>query len=65
MLMESAVFRGITRRRVAARSEGYVCTPNGVNVFERGITLPGCTELRLAVTTPCRLQLCTVLTEIS
>jgi hypothetical protein len=29
--------------------------------FERGITLPGCSEMSLAATTPCRLQLWTVL----
>ena len=39
----------------------YECPPNGVNVFERGITLPGRSELSLAATTPCRLQLYTVL----
>jgi len=34
--------------------------PNGVNVCERDITLPGRSEVRLAATTPCRQQLCTV-----
>jgi len=29
--------------------------------FERGVRLPGRSEVRLAVTTPCRLQLCTEL----
>ena len=39
----------------------YECPPNRVNVFERGITLPGRPEVSLAATTPCRLQLSTVL----
>ena len=37
---------------------GHHCTPNWVNVFEIGMTLPGRCEVSLAVTTPCRLQLC-------
>jgi hypothetical protein len=39
----------------------YACTPNRVNVFETGITLPGRSEVSLAATTPYRLQLCTEL----
>ena len=39
----------------------YECPPNRVNVFERGITLPGRVEESLAATTPCRLQLSAVL----
>jgi hypothetical protein len=35
--------------------------PNGVNVSERDITLPGRSEVSLAATTSCRLQLCAVL----
>jgi hypothetical protein len=35
----------------------YECTPNTVNAFERATTLPGHSELSLAATTPCRLQL--------
>ena len=38
----------------------YESTANTGNVFETGITLPGRSELSLAVTTPCRLQLCAV-----
>jgi hypothetical protein len=36
-------------------------TPNTVNVFQRDVRLPGRYEVSLAATTPCRLQLCTVL----
>jgi hypothetical protein len=36
-------------------------TPNTVNVFKRDITLPGRSVVRLAATTACQLQLCTVL----
>jgi hypothetical protein len=36
-------------------SSSYI--PKRVNVFERGITLPGRSELSLAATTSCRLQL--------
>jgi hypothetical protein len=39
----------------------YECTPNTVNVFETGITLPGRSEVSQAATTPCRLQLRAVL----
>jgi len=49
---------GITR---TVRGHGtYKCTPNTVNVFETGITLPGRSEVSLAATAPCRLQLCAV-----
>ena len=40
----------------------YDCTPITVNVFETGITLRGRSEVSLAATTPCRLQLCAVWT---
>jgi len=39
----------------------YKCTPSTVNVFERGITLPGCSKVSLAVTSLYWLQLCVVL----
>jgi hypothetical protein len=35
----------------------YDCTPSTVNVFETGITLPDRSQVSLAATTPCRLQL--------
>ena len=38
----------------------YRFTPDKVNVSETVITLPGRSEVSLAATTPCRLQLCTV-----
>jgi hypothetical protein len=42
-------------------SWNYSCyTPNRVNVFERGLTLPGRSELSLVATTSQHLQLCTV-----
>ena len=34
------------------------CAPNRVNVFERGLMLPGCFKVRLAVITLCWLKLC-------
>jgi hypothetical protein len=36
------------------------CASKGVNVFGRCIRLPGRSEMSLASTTPCRLQLCVV-----
>lgn len=39
----------------------YRYTPNQINVFEGGRTLPGCSEVSLVTATPCHLQLCTVL----
>jgi hypothetical protein len=39
----------------------HECTRNRVNVFETGIKLPGRSEASLAATTPCQLQLPTVL----
>jgi len=39
----------------------YGHTPNRANIFETGITLPGHSEVCLAVVTPCWLELCTVL----
>jgi hypothetical protein len=39
----------------------YECTPSSVNVFVKGITPPGRSELSQAATTPCRLQQCAVL----
>jgi len=39
------------------RQLSYECTPNRENVLGTGITLPGRSEVTLAVTTPCRLQL--------
>jgi hypothetical protein len=38
-----------------SRMVGYECISYRVNVFERGITLPGRTEVSLAATTLCRL----------
>jgi hypothetical protein len=44
------------------RSEcSYECTAKRVNVFESCITLTGPSVVSLAATTPCRVQLCTVL----
>ena len=59
-----------TQHRTSVRfrnldSEWYCeYTPNGVNVCEKDITLPGLSEVSLAATRPCRLQLCTVLDVI-
>ena len=39
----------------------YECTANRVDVFERGIMLPGHSKETASVNTLCRLQLCTVL----
>jgi len=39
----------------------YECTPNTVNVFEKGITPPGRYVGSQAATTPCRLRLGSVL----
>jgi hypothetical protein len=39
----------------------YECTPNAVNVFDIGTTLPDRSDVSLTVATPCRLQLCAVL----
>jgi len=36
----------------------YEWTPNRVNVFGRGVMLPGPLEVSLAATTPCQLLLC-------
>jgi LIM domain-binding protein 1 len=41
-------------------NRSYECDPDTVNVFERGITLPGHCEVSLAATTPCRLELRTL-----
>ena len=41
--------------------QNYKCTPSPVNVFERGITLPGHSEVSLAVNLLYQLQLCVVL----
>jgi hypothetical protein len=35
----------------------YECNVSGVNVFGKRVTLPGGSAVRLAATTPCRLQL--------
>ena len=38
---------------------------SGLNVFERCLTLPGRSEDSAAATTPCRLQLCSVLAKLA
>jgi hypothetical protein len=38
----------------------YGCIANTPNVFEIAVVLPRRSELSLAATTPCRLQLCAV-----
>jgi len=40
----------------------YEYAPSRVNIFETGVTLPGCAEVSLAATAPCQLQLFAVLT---
>ena len=40
-------------------------TMNTIDVFEIDITLPGHSEVSLAATTPCRLQLCAVLAQLN
>jgi len=44
--------------------QSYECTLNALNVFEEGITLLGCSEVSLAATVPCRLQLASYLLTI-
>jgi hypothetical protein len=44
-----------------ANDRRYECTPRRGNVLERGITLPGRSEVGTAGITPCRMQLCTAL----
>jgi hypothetical protein len=39
----------------------FECAPNTVYVFERGLTLLGCSEVNPAVTLLCDVQLCIVL----
>jgi hypothetical protein len=45
-----------TRFKNAHSKWSYQCTPYRVNVFGRGITLPGHAVVSLAATTPCQLQ---------
>lgn len=40
------------------RSYKYI--PSRLGVFETGVMIPGCSEVSLALTMPCQLQLCTV-----
>jgi len=42
----------------------FECAPNRINVFERGMTPPGHSEMSLVVTTRCWAQLCAVLADL-
>jgi len=68
MLLSARSSRGddcarTTRRLLSIHLNTY--TTIQVDVFEKVITLPGRSEVSLAATTPCRLQLCAVLRSLA
>jgi hypothetical protein len=53
--------RDVISRVIERCDEDRQCTPNRVDVFGTGITLPGRAGVSQAAAGPCRLQLCPVL----
>ena len=51
-------------REVKKQVGSSECIPNRVNISERCKTLPDCSDVSLAVTSPCRLQLCTAVRSL-